>query len=113
MIEVNPAYSSFVGNMSYDYFDPISASLEICRRGINKYIKGNKQFGSVDSMDSEKVKSYLLSKNVQYGNLSEMTVPKLFKLFTGIKYRNVLVKENVVENYLNSVKSNVKCYNFI
>lgn len=33
-IEINPAYSSFVGNMVYECFDPVAASLEICRRGM-------------------------------------------------------------------------------
>jgi hypothetical protein len=36
-VEVNPAYSSFVGNMVYECFDPVAASLEICRRGMIKY----------------------------------------------------------------------------
>lgn len=36
-IEINPAYSSFVGNMVYECFDPVAASLEICRRGMIKY----------------------------------------------------------------------------
>jgi hypothetical protein len=38
-IEVNPCYSSFIGNMIYDYIDPINASIEIGRRGIFKYKK--------------------------------------------------------------------------
>ncbi|HQJ57189.1 MAG TPA: hypothetical protein PLH46_06060 [Caldisericia bacterium] len=33
-LEINPAYSSFVGNMVYECFDPVAASLEICRRGM-------------------------------------------------------------------------------
>jgi hypothetical protein len=33
-LEVNPAYSSFVGNMVYECFDPVAASLEIVRRGM-------------------------------------------------------------------------------
>lgn len=40
LIEINPAYSSFVGNMIHDYFDPISASIEIGRRGYYKFVKG-------------------------------------------------------------------------
>ncbi len=34
LIKVNPVYSSFIGNMIYTYPDPVSASLEIGRRGI-------------------------------------------------------------------------------
>ena len=39
-IEINPAYSSFIGNILNNTFDPIAASIEICRRGMIKYIKG-------------------------------------------------------------------------
>jgi len=41
-IEINPAYSSFIGNINYKTFDPIAASIEIGRRGIIKYIRGAK-----------------------------------------------------------------------
>ena len=39
-IEVNPVYSSFIGNLCNDTPDPIAASLEIARRAMFKYIKG-------------------------------------------------------------------------
>ena len=39
-IEVNPCYTSFIGNMAYNEYDPIAASMEIGRRGIHKYSKG-------------------------------------------------------------------------
>ena len=39
-IEVNPVYSSFIGNLCNNAPDPIAASLEIARRAIFKYIKG-------------------------------------------------------------------------
>lgn len=38
-IEINPCYTSFIGNIKYYYIDPINASIEIGRRGIYKYIK--------------------------------------------------------------------------
>lgn len=44
LFEVNPAYSSFIGNLMYDYSDPINASIEIGRRGYDMIIKKNKQF---------------------------------------------------------------------
>jgi IS605 OrfB family transposase len=40
LIKINPCYTSFIGNLSYDYFDATNASLEICRRGMFKYEKG-------------------------------------------------------------------------
>ncbi len=39
-VEINPCYSSFIGNIQHEYIDPVNASLEICRRGIYKYEKG-------------------------------------------------------------------------
>jgi IS605 OrfB family transposase len=39
LIEINPVYTSFIGNILHNTFDPIAASIETCRRGINKYIK--------------------------------------------------------------------------
>ena len=39
-VEVNPVYSSFIGNLCNEAPDPIAASLEIARRAIFKYIKG-------------------------------------------------------------------------
>ena len=39
-VEVNPVYSSFIGNLCNEAPDPIAASLEIARRAMFKYIKG-------------------------------------------------------------------------
>ena len=40
LIKVNPVYTSLIGNLSYQVFDPIAASLEISRRGTVQYITG-------------------------------------------------------------------------
>jgi len=37
---INPVYTSLIGNLSYRVFDPVTASLEITRRGSAKYDKG-------------------------------------------------------------------------
>lgn len=39
---VNPAYSSFIGNLQHDYTDAVNASIEIARRGHEYRIKKNK-----------------------------------------------------------------------
>lgn len=36
-IEINPIYSSFIGNLMNNYIDPVNAAIEIGRRGIYKY----------------------------------------------------------------------------
>ena len=48
LIEVNPTYSSFIGNILYNDFDAVNASIEICRRGIEKYIKGNSLYPTIN-----------------------------------------------------------------
>jgi len=41
-IEINPVYSSLIGNTIYNFFiDPVNAAIEIGRRGILKFTKGN------------------------------------------------------------------------
>lgn len=44
LFKINPAYSSFIGNLMYDYVDPINASIEISRRGYEIIIKKSKKF---------------------------------------------------------------------
>jgi IS605 OrfB family transposase len=41
-VEVNPCYTSFIGNIKYNYHDPVNASVEIGRRGMYQYNKGFK-----------------------------------------------------------------------
>ena len=42
LYSINPAYSSFIGNLMYDYTDAVNASIEIARRGFEYRIKKNK-----------------------------------------------------------------------
>ena len=44
LYKVNPAYSSFIGNLQWNFDDPVNASLEIGRRGFECIIKKTKQF---------------------------------------------------------------------
>lgn len=44
LYKINPAYSSFIGNLQWDFDDPINASLEIGRRGFECIIKKTKKF---------------------------------------------------------------------
>jgi hypothetical protein len=43
-IKVLPHYSSYIGNIQHNYFDPINSSLEIGRRGYEVVILKNKKF---------------------------------------------------------------------
>lgn len=49
LIEINPVYSSFIGNLIYNDFDAVNASIEICRRGMIKYEKNNNLFPKITS----------------------------------------------------------------
>jgi len=43
LYSVNPAYSSFIGNLQYDYTDAVNASIEIARRGFEYRVKKNRK----------------------------------------------------------------------
>jgi IS605 OrfB family transposase len=62
-VEVNPCYSSFIGNMIHPDYDPISSAREILRRGIIKYVKGSSLYPSLTKINQEKL-VYLLGENV-------------------------------------------------
>lgn len=44
VFQINPAYTSYIGNLCYNYTDCINSSLEIARRGYNVIILKNKKF---------------------------------------------------------------------
>ncbi|HRW22404.1 MAG TPA: hypothetical protein P5509_10560, partial [Bacteroidales bacterium] len=44
IFKVNAAYSSFIGNLQHNYFDPCNAACEIGRRGYEVIIIKNKKF---------------------------------------------------------------------
>lgn len=100
-VKVNPVYSSFIGNMIYTYPDPVSASLEIGRRGIIKYIKGGSIYPELSSINQEKL-NYLLDENVDkvWSSWKE-----LYAIISLLRYRNPL--EGLKANNLGSYKS--KC----
>jgi hypothetical protein len=37
--EINPAYSSYIGNLQHSYVDQVNSSIEVARRGYQFYIK--------------------------------------------------------------------------
>ena len=84
LIMINPCYSSFIGNLIYDYPDPVAAAMEIGRRGIVKYIKGNSIYPSLSLINQEKL-SYLLGENIgkKWTNWRE-----LYAIITSSRWRN-------------------------
>lgn len=108
VIEVNPCYTSFIGNLIFNEPDMIAASFEIARRGFYKFQKG---------------KFYPnLIKNEVLGNrwkeALEWTYESWMELFkkvktTGLKYRNSLKDYSFKVFRLSSNKSFINLYSFI
>ena len=86
-LEVNASYSSFVGNLMNPWFDPISASAEICRRGmIMKKVISEEWYPDLGQLHPDNIKSYVPDLEVIH-----MTVRALYKVFTSrdIRYRRL------------------------
>ena len=56
LIEVNPCYSSFIGNVQHPYEDAASAACEIGRRGTQQYIENGKFYPTVTDEDIDTLK---------------------------------------------------------
>jgi len=102
--EVSPAYSSFIGNMVYNEYDPIASAHEICRRGMNSYIKGCSIYPDISSINQEKL-NYLLGENV------DSSWNKLYKTIinSGLRYRNK-DKKSLSVNKFKSFKSQIEIF---
>lgn len=106
IIEVNPVYTSFIGNMVYSYFDPLNAAIEIGRRGIIKYIKGNSLYPILSDTIIDTV-----AKRFNFPDVQLLKVDNWYKLFncfkeTKFKYRWQLCDIN---KYNCFSKNNMKC----
>ena len=49
--EVNPCYSSFIGNIQHKFEDSTNASIEISRRGLVRFIKGSSIYPHISEAD--------------------------------------------------------------
>lgn len=104
-IEINPVYSSFIGNLLNETSDPIASSLEIARRAMFKYIKG-------------KFYPELIRKEDLFNRWKESTSwvynswKELFDIVktSGVKYRRSLNSFEFKVFRLISSKSNVNFY---
>ena len=107
-LSLNAAYSSFIGNIKHKLFDPVSASIEIGRRGITKYLKGNYFYPPLEGTDLDTMRQFgldVLDKTIS--NWKEAY--SAFKT-SGLRYR----WENLFssESNLKSHKSCVKVYSY-
>ena len=74
--------------MIYDYFDPISASVELGRRGYCKYQKGSSFFDSLSKINQEKL-TYLLGENIDV-----LSWKDLYSKIKDLPYRNKEVSKS-------------------
>lgn len=121
-IEINPCYTSFIGNIKYKYFDPVNASLEILRRGIFKFIKDS-FLPEVTDTDRNTMSNLIKSQVRDVCQSTELlqkvkSLPNwrdLFYLFkqSEIKYRHFLKDvEFFKSSALYSFESKVVLYSF-
>lgn len=104
-IEVNPVYSSFIGNVCNNAPDPIAASLEIARRAMFKYIKGEFYPKLIDSTS-------LLNRWKESTNWVYKSWKELFDIVktSGVRYRRSLDSFEYKVFRFMSYKSNVNLY---
>lgn len=105
-IPVNPAYSSFIGNMIYNDYDPVAAATELLRRGMVKYIKGSSLYPDLRLINQQKL-NYLVGENNSCQSFKSLYT---YVTCAGLRYRNREKPKNStrVGKYLNSYKSKVK-----
>ena len=124
-VDINPCYTSFIGNIQHRDFDPVNASLEICRRGMYKYEKGG-FYPDVSKKDivamSRLIDPDLLrddgDQNVEadWEDILPTTWAEWFQIFrkTKSRYRRLLEDvESFGRSRLKSIKSKTLLYNFL
>ena len=106
-IEVNPVYSSFIGNLCNEAPDPIAASLEIARRAYFKYIKGKFYPELID-------KTSLFNQWKESASWVYSSWKELFDIIktAGVKYRRSLESFDSEVFRLKSSKSMINLYKF-
>ena len=109
--KVLPYYTSYIGNLQHDYFDPINASIEIARRAYETIILRNKQFYPKFETKPElryQWKEYLNSVK-EWKEL--FVIIKNFKLKYRVSLKEYKMSFNVLR--MNSIKSKTLLYDFI
>lgn len=110
-IEINPCYSSLIGNTQYNFFiDPVNASIEIGRRGIGKFIR-NKFYPQINADTIADTMTRLNpSGDVPYLKECNSWVEINAKIKeSGLRYRTTLSDNKKPSNVvLNIIHSNIK-----
>ena len=115
LIEVNPAYSSFIGNLQYDYVDSINASIEIGRRGYEyKILKQKDKFYPAIRLKNLLEHQWKETADKIFGSWK-----KIYQYIKNFKIRYRVSLEDAISLHrykvfsLGNIKSLIYCYNFI
>ena len=114
--EINPCYSSFIGNLQYNYLDSINASLEIGRRGYEIIIKKNKNGFYPNILKLKEELKHQWKEMINLDNFKNWKELFLFIKNLKLRYRVSLNDLEKTISYkvlrLNSKKSHILLYDF-
>jgi IS605 OrfB family transposase len=93
LVLVNPSYSSFIGNMMYNNFDPINSAIEIGRRGLYKYVKNLTTYPLITDNILNNMESILVENGIDVSaiNVCELKWVGLYNLVKTYRWRGGLV----------------------
>lgn len=103
---INPVFTSLIGNIIYNEYDPVASSLEVVRRGIHKYNKG----GFYPELNN----NYFINDKM-YNEIKDcLTWKDVYSLFVTTKrsYRRKLNNFNFVGYNISSGKSRIELFTF-
>lgn len=85
LIEVEPSYSSFIGNIMHKNFDPINSAIEIGRRGLYMYIKNCASLPQITEGILNTVAEILMKNGEDVSKMNKMSKVTWKSLFNLIK----------------------------
>ena len=93
LVLVNPSYSSFIGNIMYNNFDPINSAIEIGRRGLYKYVKNLTTYPLITDNILNNMESILVENGIDVSviNVCELKWVGLYNLVKTYRWRGGLV----------------------
>ena len=92
LIKVNCAYSSFIGNITYRYYDPINSAIEIGRRGLYKFVKNCTGYPPISEEILNTLETVILNNggDVSKLNVAELTWVTSYNLLKKYRWRGSL-----------------------
>jgi hypothetical protein len=115
LFKVGAYYSSYIGNLQYNYFDPINASIEMARRGYETQVLKNYNNFYPEQIS---IKNKLIDQwkeSIDLGTYKNWIELCKFIKNSKLRYRVSLEETSQIFNVLRSgsTKSRVSLYNFV